>query len=183
MQLPLTSSPSDAWISPLTSAECRAAYVSTEPISGADIRESAIANCRKLNGETAETAEVKATGRPKLWYTRHNSYTGLDPVEEALKQFAEIEIHPEPPSKREQFAALSGVVVCAPAFDSFGTLWHLNDRLGGEASAGRNRVLYIVPPSASDSKRPTTEGIAVMRYPFSFEALRDSIKLFSKSEG
>jgi two-component system, chemotaxis family, chemotaxis protein CheY len=175
--LQLTSTPADAFIAPISLAECRAAYVSADSINGADIRAHAIAISKKLAGDATETPAVTPQ-RLKLWYARHNTYAAFDPVEEALKLFADVETHAAPPSKREHFANLDGVVVCAPATDTFGLLWCLPDRMNQTSAGGRLKILYIVPPSAgTDPKRSANDDVHTLPYPFSLTALEQSLKL------
>jgi CheY-like chemotaxis protein len=172
--LQMTSSPADAFIAPLSPAECRAAYVSADPINGAEIRAHAIALTKKLDGDATEDPVV-TTQRPRLWYARHNSYAPLDPVEDALRVFAEVQTHAEPPSKREHFATIDAVVVCAPAVDTFGLLWCLPDRT--TSAAGRPRILYLLPSSAGpEAKRPTTDDVKTLLHPFSLASLEDAMK-------
>jgi hypothetical protein len=176
--LQLTSTPLDAYIAPLSLAECRAAYVATDAINGEDIRSHATCMAAKL-ADGVPSVPGLAAPRLKLWYTRHKSYAEFDPVEEALKCFAHVETHPEPPSKREQFANLDGVVVTAPAMDTFGSLWCLPDRMPQGSGSTRPKVLYVLPPSVgTNQKSATVADVGTLFYPFSLSALEEALKSF-----
>jgi CheY-like chemotaxis protein len=180
--LQLTWAPSEAMFAPLTQAECRAAYIAASPLSGIDIRAHALATSKKLAGMPAEESAVAVTGgarRPRLWYARLSSFASLDTVEEALKLMADVELHAEPPSKREHFAGVDGVVVCAPAADTFGVLWYLADRTGQDASGNnRVRVLNILPPASADAPGRVKEVHPSLHYPFTLKAFESAIAMF-----
>jgi hypothetical protein len=173
----LTAAPCEAMIAPLSQNECRAAYIAADAINGEEIRTHAIATCRKLTGDNTEETPVTTSLRPRLWYTRHNTYAALDPVEEALKRFADVETHAEPPSRREHFANLNGVVVCAPAIDTFGLLWCLPDRMPQGSASSHPKVLYILPSGpATDAKKHLMEEVSTLQHPFSLAMLEQALK-------
>ncbi|HEX3356002.1 MAG TPA: response regulator [Tepidisphaeraceae bacterium] len=175
LQLPLT--PYSASIAPLTLTDCRTAYIATDAINGSEIRSHTLEITKQLHGDAANqpaTSEAK----PKIWYARHNSFAPLDPVEEALKLLADVVVYSEPPSKREHFDNLNGVIVCAPSIDTFGLLWCLPDRMPQASATNRLNVLHVLPSSNADSKRAAAENINTLCYPFSQATLEATFKLF-----
>ncbi len=169
----LTPTPADAFIAPLSLNECRAAYVATDAIDGDAVRDQSVAAVAKLLGETKDAATI--TGRPRIWYARHNTYAALDPVEQALRQIADVQVHAEPPNKREHFTDLKAVVVVAPTLDTYGLLWCVPDRI----NQGPNppKVLYILPSAShTDPKSAGNEHIQILQQPFSLERFNEVFK-------
>jgi two-component system chemotaxis response regulator CheY len=179
--LQMMSTSADAMLAPLSLTECRTAYVSTDPVNGADIRARAMAMTKKLSGDASETTEEKPA-RLKIWYTRHKSFAPFDPIEEALKLFGDVQTHTEPPTKREHFQDLDGVVVCAESIENFGVLWCLPDRVHSSSAAGPLKILYLLPPAgANEAKRSAHEDLSVLAYPLSMARLKGLSLLNRKS--
>jgi two-component system chemotaxis response regulator CheY len=174
--LGFTPSPAEAFIAPLTLAECRAAYVGADAINGGDIAELvASASARIMDNSAAPIAS--STARPRIWYVRHGGYAALDPIEEALKRLADVQTHAEPPARPEDFTGIKAIVLAAPSLDAFGVHWHAVDRLPA-GWAHHSRILYLLPSHSApaDSKVAGNDCINILRYPFPQLALEDALK-------
>jgi two-component system chemotaxis response regulator CheY len=169
--------PSTAFIAPLTAAECRLGYVSTDGIDGDAMRSNAISVSHELAGSAAPTTGASARSL-KLWYVRHSAYAAFDPAEQALKILAEVECHAEPPAKREHFAGIDGVVVSASSLDAFGLQWFSSDSLLRSSLSRRLKVLFLLPPSGSATLTSRPESTLTLLHPFTLEMLQQSISTF-----
>jgi two-component system chemotaxis response regulator CheY len=167
-----------AFVAPLTVAECRLGYVSTDAIDGLALRTNAVTVGSELAGCAAEDAG-NAPKSLKLWYVRHNSYAAFDPAEQALRLFADVQCHTEPPTKREHAAGIDGVVVSANAVDAFGMQWFSSDTTLRSASSRRLKFLFLLPPSGSvNSRASRADNVQTLLHPFSIETLQQSLNDF-----
>ena len=170
--LQLVPSLDEAFVRPLSQAECRTARIMTAPLNGAELRSDAIMGIQSLSQAAALEADLRQPvalpSKPKVWYMRHSSFSSLDPFGQALDLLSRMDSGSALPG-REEAADLQGLVVCTPSLEHGGTPFSSVERWLAVPRSKPVKVLFAVDDPAA-AERSTPE-IRTIRLPISMGEL------------
>ena len=169
----------DALVSPVTKAEVAAQCGTAPAPDGLDVAQ--------LRGEVLlttgllsrlSTADERQLQKPlvdsagqRIWYARHRSFAGFDPLAAALSLMGETEIHESLPERPDEVAGFHVLVAAAPrpGVTPFGVT-----ELEAAGRLGKLQVLCLTSANAGKASE-CGSGVRFRHYPISLKNLRQEI--------
>jgi len=170
----------DALVGPVTKAEVAAQRGFAPAPDGLDViqlRGEVLLTTGLLSRLSTEDEKqlhkpiVDSTGL-RIWYARHRSFAGFDPLAAALSLMGETEIHENLPERSDEIAGFQVLVAAAPrpGVAPFGVA-----ELEAAGRFGNLQVLCIASAAAGKAAVPETSGVRFAPYPISLKDLHQHL--------
>jgi HD-like signal output (HDOD) protein/DNA-binding NarL/FixJ family response regulator len=169
----------DALVSPVTKAEVAAQCGTAPAPDGLDVVQlrgevllttALLSRLSTADEQQLQKPLVNSTGL-RIWYARHRSFAGFDPLAAALSQMGETEIHESLPERADEVAGFQVLIAAAPrpGVTPFGVA-----ELEAAGRLGNLQVLCLASATAGKASG-AGGGVRFVQYPISLRNLHQEL--------